>query len=37
MNIYNPWCHGLLVKSIEDFMDEPIEKLGEMVADEVME
>jgi pimeloyl-ACP methyl ester carboxylesterase len=35
MNIYAPNCHGLLIKGIEDDIDEEIEKLGEMVAQEV--
>jgi triacylglycerol esterase/lipase EstA (alpha/beta hydrolase family) len=35
MNIYCPNSHGLLIKSIEDEIDETIEKLGEMVAQEV--
>lgn len=35
MNIYCPNSHGLLIKSIEDEIDEEIEKLGEMVAQEV--
>lgn len=36
MNIYNPNCYGLLIKGIEDDMDEPIEKLGELIANEVL-
>lgn len=35
MNIYNPNCYGLLIKTVQDDIDEPIEKLGEMVAQEV--
>ena len=35
MNIYNPYCHGLLIKTIEDEIDNPIETLGEAVAQEV--
>ena len=32
MNIYNPNCYGLLIKTIEDDIDNPIETLGEAVA-----
>lgn len=35
MNIYNPNCYGLLIKTIEDDIDNPIETLGETVAQEV--
>ena len=35
MNIYCPNSYGLLIKSIEDEIDESIEKLGEMVAQEI--
>jgi triacylglycerol esterase/lipase EstA (alpha/beta hydrolase family) len=35
MNIYNPNCYGLLIKTIEDDIDNPIESLGEAVAQEV--
>jgi predicted esterase len=35
MNIYNPNCFGLLIKTIEDDIDNPIEVLGEAVAQEI--
>ena len=33
MKIYNPNCEALLIKSIEDEMDESIEHLGRLIAD----
>ena len=35
MNLYNPQCYGLLIRTIEDDIDNPIEKLGEAVAQEI--
>lgn len=35
MSIYCPSCYGLLIKGIEDDIDNPIEALGEAVAQEV--
>lgn len=35
MNIYNPYCHGLLIKTIEDDIDNTLEELGEAVAQEI--
>jgi triacylglycerol esterase/lipase EstA (alpha/beta hydrolase family) len=35
LNLYNGTCYGLLVKSIQNDMDENIEKLGEKLASEI--
>jgi esterase/lipase len=35
LNIYNPRAHGLMIKTIQDQIDEGIEQLGEKVGEEI--